>query len=777
MLAYARSLVATIQSHYIVLYEDYKRDLLSIGWFNLFGIRGYVIVLAELWKKFLRTSLWGVRTFFRYLYWFAAPDIYIGIFLRHTAMFVSWTLMWPLFQRLLIAPLWNKLNDGFSFLVFGGLYLQKVNLCRRLMMNATSYMEWKCAAEEMEEITGSREWRENPECKFYDYHRIRSYMLAIDRYMKSNRVKELMKFLRARLVRNCGGILSDELYADERVGTKFVIEGYIQRVCKALRYIVRTEQVSTVERLAFFNEVRHTYGRSALLLSGGGTFGLYHLGLVGELMIQGLLPKVISGASVGSIIVSALGCLSPEEFKSTLEEGGMELRFFEKDINLTTIQLFLTRLQRFLRTGYILDITILKRVIERYAGSYTFLEAYEKTGLVINITVMPATAHGLPRILNYLTAPNVVVWSASLCSCAIPGVFQSQELLEKDENGELVPFIQAGVEFSDGSFGSDLPIEQLSHLFNVNHFVVSQVNPFIVPFVVNARLPEVIRMSVEFFLFEVISITRWLCDLVKGWGIGFFDSFLNSIVNLATQQYTGNITYYPSPTLSEYITLISNPTEQLKQSCILRARRGTWGTLARLKIHCSVEYCLDDCLRKMRRHVLINAQKDIEPKVVEDINTVALHPVIGERPCINANSAAVGDKRHIDKHSFSPYSLSRSRSKTGIPVSNSEQNMFRRLENRDSFQRKSLDKVRDGLAFFPRTESDSEEIPQSSSASLKGSKIPAKVEETKNWLLQLPGNIGFDESLVTKVIQRKDSGRPCSESSTRLCNSNIKPAI
>merc|ERR1719204_275613 len=118
------------------------------------------------------------------------------------------------------------------------------------------------------------------------------------------------------------------------------------------------------------------------------------------------------------------------------------------------------------------------------------MEAYEKTGRVMNINVMPATDHSMPRTLNYLTAPNVVVWSASICSCAIPGVLQAQELLERDERGELVPFIQEGVEFSYGSFGHDLPMDQLSQLFNVNHFVVSQVNPHIVPFLARSEVPQ-----------------------------------------------------------------------------------------------------------------------------------------------------------------------------------------------------------------------------------------------------------------------------------------------
>lgn len=37
----------------------------------------------------------------------------------------------------------------------------------------------------------------------------------------------------------------------------------------------------------------------------------------------------------------------------------------------------------------------------------------------------------------------------------------------------------------DGSVQSDLPMKRLAELFNVNHFIVSQVNPHIAPFLRN----------------------------------------------------------------------------------------------------------------------------------------------------------------------------------------------------------------------------------------------------------------------------------------------------
>ena len=40
---------------------------------------------------------------------------------------------------------------------------------------------------------------------------------------------------------------------------------------------------------------------------GGAYLGYYHMGLAKSLYFEGLLPKVISGASAGSLITAVLG--------------------------------------------------------------------------------------------------------------------------------------------------------------------------------------------------------------------------------------------------------------------------------------------------------------------------------------------------------------------------------------------------------------------------------------------------------------------------------------
>ena len=57
----------------------------------------------------------------------------------------------------------------------------------------------------------------------------------------------------------------------------------------------------------------------------------------------------------------------------------------------------------------------------------------------------------MPQLLNYLTAPNVLIWSAVAASCAIPFVYKSAPLMAKDRYGKVVPWNPSGHRWIDGS--------------------------------------------------------------------------------------------------------------------------------------------------------------------------------------------------------------------------------------------------------------------------------------------------------------------------------------
>ena len=61
--------------------------------------------------------------------------------------------------------------------------------------------------------------------------------------------------------------------------------------------------LNAAEKTEMFVHMRQSYGRSALMLSGGGGLGVYHIGVVKALFEAGLMPRIVSGSSAGSNII------------------------------------------------------------------------------------------------------------------------------------------------------------------------------------------------------------------------------------------------------------------------------------------------------------------------------------------------------------------------------------------------------------------------------------------------------------------------------------------
>src|SRR5690606_29769807 len=78
------------------------------------------------------------------------------------------------------------------------------------------------------------------------------------------------------MFRNLGGIGNAKLFEYCLSGTKTLIEDYTAEVVKQLEYICDTDfpDLSPEKKFDLFYELKQSYGRSALLLSGGVTFGI-----------------------------------------------------------------------------------------------------------------------------------------------------------------------------------------------------------------------------------------------------------------------------------------------------------------------------------------------------------------------------------------------------------------------------------------------------------------------------------------------------------------------
>jgi len=191
----------------------------------------------------------------------------------------------------------------------------------------------------------------------------------------------------------------------------------------------------------------------------------------------------------------------------------------------------------------------LKGFLRAQTGDITFKEVYDQNGWVLNITVSGMKLATDFKVLNYLTAPNVVVWSACLASCAVPGMYVPQELFMKDENGDVVRYHQGGaqhIQYQDGSVACDLPMQRIAELFNVNTFLVSQVNPHTVPFLWDTIGQD----KVENFYSKRRMIMRLIQNEFKHvrnqlHTIGYAPAYMDHIYKIASLTSKGHVQIVP----------------------------------------------------------------------------------------------------------------------------------------------------------------------------------------------------------------------------------------
>lgn len=299
-----------------------------------------------------------------------------------------------------------------------------------VLADARSYEEWEEAALQLDELLHTDLWRQNASSKYYDYRLMNERRRAIIKAREEEDVLGLVNLLRSGLVRNLGNITTPRLFNRAYAGTKLLIEDYITQVALAIEYVAALPTAQSNQsgwtsqaKLDLLHDTRQAFGRSTLVLQGGAMFGLCHLGVVKALHLRGLLPRIITGTATGALIAALVGIHTEDELLDFLNGDGIDLTAFAKhdqetkmteEKNLTlafrnsALQTLLRRIRRFIYEGYFLDVTVLEECVRANVGDLTFEEAYARTSRVLNITVATSGRGGVPNVLNYLTAPNVV---------------------------------------------------------------------------------------------------------------------------------------------------------------------------------------------------------------------------------------------------------------------------------------------------------------------------------------------------------------------------------
>jgi TAG lipase/steryl ester hydrolase/phospholipase A2/LPA acyltransferase len=447
----------------------------------------------------------------------------------------------------------------------------------RALETATSYAEWKAAALADDERSGAAQWRREERSRRYDYQAIRRRYDALRALKAGGDAHALLFYLNEGIHGNMGGMGRPALYNRAKFGTKDLVTNYIEELAGAIEMVARANEaeISLLEKHEFFQRASLCFGRSALMLSGGGALGPFHLGVAKAMLEQQVLPSVISGASAGSFVAAILGTHTNAEL-ATLFDGRPLLLALEELSETSAAEA---------RGSRRLAIDDVRAAVTSMIPDLTFAEAFERTGRRINIPVSPAELHQTPRLMNAVTSPNVYIRETVLASCAIPGVFPAVTLAAKNRLGQRQPYVPTR-KWVDGSISDDLPAKRLARLYGVNHFITSQTNPLVLWAVRDTgfddsllgRFLDIYQSAGREWLRATWPFTmRLVGDRYP------LNVYARMAYSVAVQDYTADVNIIPRQRLWDPRKLLSILTDEETKALVREGERATWPKLEMIR--------------------------------------------------------------------------------------------------------------------------------------------------------------------------------------------------
>lgn len=473
---------------------------------------------------------------------------------------------------------------------------RKLRKLDKQLAKCDTYEDWSALAQKHDELSGRKRWRTVDQTSQYDYAQIRLRLDKLRSLRARHDYQGLLFTLNEGIHGNMGGMGRHSLYTRAKFGTKTLIEQYIDEVDDSLRFLAEldTDEIDVQEKLDFFYRANLCFGRSALMLSGGGVLGFYHLGVVKTLLNQNILPRVISGSSAGSLVAGVLGTHTDKELEHFYDPANIVFEA-EREASVFSRMFFGANAQ--------IDVSDLERLIARMVPDMTFQEAYEKTGRQISISVAPAEVHQRSRLLNAITSPNVYVRAAVMASCAVPGVFPPVMLMAKNQHGEPQPYLPTR-KWVDGSIADDLPAKRLQRLYSTNHFIVSMVNPIAIPFLNKGGERSALSAALGSLGIgmgrEVLNFYRSMVQKRnETWPR--FNLLMSSIHALMDQEYSGDINIVPSFSWYNPTKLLSHLSEKDLIDLMKGGEQSTFPTVEAIRTCTKISRTMEEILYRFEQ--------------------------------------------------------------------------------------------------------------------------------------------------------------------------------
>jgi TAG lipase / steryl ester hydrolase / phospholipase A2 / LPA acyltransferase len=446
----------------------------------------------------------------------------------------------------------------------------------RELDRANGYGEWLALATEHDRRSGADDWRASDDSDLLHVPEIRRSIATLRNMREAGETWPLTKKLQELLFRHQGEFTHAELYHRAKSGTKHVVTDFFDEIEACVHYLIALEVdgVGDDYKLEQLKRVGRVYGRPALLLSGGALLGLYHFGVIKTLFEQDLLPRTISGSSMGSIMAAWTCCHTDDELRTLFADLSL----------INTDALSRLPMREVLRQRTVMDQPKLLKFLGTVLPDISFDESLTLSRRVLNVTVSPVRMQQTPRLLNYLSSPEALVRHAVLASCAVPMVFKPVQLMAR-QRGVVKPWMENEF-WVDGSVSGDLPFNQITQMFNINHFITSQANPHVVPFLTleaagKGLLPAIARMQgniVRKGSAEVFDVAR------RHAPTGRLRSAFATAHAVSDQVYAGSDMHIQLPFRPAlYAKVLSNPSLKEFQDYVRLGEQATWPQLAMIR--------------------------------------------------------------------------------------------------------------------------------------------------------------------------------------------------
>lgn len=144
---------------------------------------------------------------------------------------------------------------------------------------------------------------------------------------------------------------------------------------------------------------------------------------------------------------------------------------------------------------------------------------------------------------------------------------------------------------------------RLSEMFNVNHFIVSQVNPHVVPFLPREdyRHPPITNTVATWGATAArLLVSEGMHRMTMLAEVGLLRTPLTKLKSILSQRYSGDITILPELCYTDITRMLKNPTPEFMMNASLCGQRATWPKLTRIQSCCAIELALDRAITQLR---------------------------------------------------------------------------------------------------------------------------------------------------------------------------------